>query len=179
MSCVLRQKPYWCLLLFFTSVFSSGVRAEDADLAALFQQRGVQGALVLRSLDGKTQYVYNTSRAEERFLPASTFKILNTLIALEEGAIQDEREVIEWDGTDKGWEPWNADQTLATAFPLSCVWFYQALAKRVGNEAYLEQLQRVAYGNTQTGPDVTTFWLEGDLRISAMEQIELLTRLLS
>jgi beta-lactamase class D len=132
---------------------------------------------VLESLDGNTRYLHNLERAEERFLPASTFKIPNTLIALAEGAIQDEKDVIAWDGSDKGWKAWNKDQTLETAFPLSCVWFYQELAQRVGDDAYLRHLRDIRYGNQQTGDDVTTFWLEGDLRISPLEQIEFLKRL--
>ena len=129
------------------------------------------------SLDGKTRYIHNQDRAEERFLPASTFKIPHTLIALAEGAIKDEKEIIRWDGNDKGWKEWNKDQTLETAFPLSCVWFYQELAKRVGNGQYIKHLQKIPYGNQKTGADVTTFWLEGDLRISPLEQIEFLKRL--
>jgi beta-lactamase class D/ABC-type Zn uptake system ZnuABC Zn-binding protein ZnuA len=151
--------------------------AEDPDLAKLFQDRGVKGTVVIDALDGQTRYLHNLARAEARFLPASTFKIPNTLIALAERAIKDEKEIIKWDGSDKGWKEWNKDQTLETAFPLSCVWFYQELAKRVGNEAYLKHLQKMPYGNQKTGPDVTTFWLEGDLRISPLEQIKFLKRL--
>ena len=155
---------------------SLNVSAEDTDLAKLFQERDVVGTIVISSLDGKTTYIHNLPRAEERFLPASTFKIPNTLIALEEGVIADEKEIIKWDGKDKGWKEWNTDQSFETAFPLSCVWFYQELAKRVGNERYLQHLHRIHYGNEQTGKEVTTFWLEGDLRISATEQIDFLKR---
>ena len=148
--------------------------AEDHELAKLFTERKINGTLIISSLDSKTEFIYNKERAGKRFLPASTFKIPNTLIALEENAIANETEVIKWDGTDKGWRPWNKDQTLETAFPLSCVWFYQELAKRVGNAKYLSHLRKLNYGNKKTGPEVTTFWLEGDLKISAREQIEFL-----
>ncbi|MCI5139195.1 MAG: class D beta-lactamase, partial [Candidatus Electrothrix sp. AR1] len=77
----------------------------------------------------------------------------------------------------KGWSSWNRDQSLETAFPISCVWFYQELAKRVGNSKYLSHLDTLDYGNMRTGPDVTTFWLEGDLKISAREQIDFLKKL--
>jgi len=161
-------------LTFFITVTS---HADDTDLAKLFQDRGVEGTIIISAFDGKTKYIHNTLRSENRFIPASTFKIPNTLIALEEGAIKSEKEVIKWDGKDKGFDAWNKDQTLETAFPLSCVWYYQTLAQRVGNEKYLTHLKKLGYGNEKTGPDVTTFWLEGDLKISAKEQINFLKKL--
>jgi len=166
------------LLILMLSAFLFGsMEKEDETLAQLFTKRNIKGTIVISSLDGKIEYVYNRERAKQRFIPASTFKIPNTLIALEEGAISDEREVIKWDGVDKGFPVWNKDQTLQSAFPISCVWFYQELAKRVGNNKYLDQLKILNYGNKKTGPNVTTFWLDGDLKISALEQIRFLKKL--
>jgi beta-lactamase class D len=155
---------------------SASVSAKEAEFEKLFQERDLQGTIVVAALDNSSQYIYNDARAEQRFLPASTFKILNTLIALDEGVIHDENEVIPWDGQDKGWAAWNTDHTLETAFPVSCVWCYQELAKRVGHDAYVKQLHAIGYGNEKTGPDVTTFWLQGDLKISPLEQIAILRR---
>jgi beta-lactamase class D len=170
------------LFVFFVALavafFVAGdSHADDLDLAKLFKDRGVEGTIIISSLDGKINYVHNSDRSETRFIPASTFKIPNTLIALEEGAIKNEKEVIKWDGKDKGFDTWNKDQTLQTAFSVSCVWFYQELARRVGNEKYLTHLKKLGYGNEKTGPDVTTFWLDGGLKISAREQITLLKKL--
>lgn len=164
-------------ILVITFATSINVQAKDKDIAGLFENNHITGTLIISSLDGKTEYVYNRQRAVQPMLPASTFKILNTLIALEENAITHEKEIIPWDGTDKGWSKWNQDQTLESAFPLSCVWFYQELAKRVKNNSYLEHMQNIHYGNRKTGRDLTTFWLDGDLRISAIEQIDFLKRL--
>ncbi len=146
-------------------------------MSKIFTEREVKGTIIISALDSKTEFVYDKERAGKRFLPASTFKIPNTLIALEENAIDNEMEIIKWDGKDKGWSPWNKDQTLETAFPLSCVWFYQELAKRVGNMKYLYHLDKLNYGNKKTGPEVTTFWLDGELKISAREQIDFLKKL--
>ncbi|MCP4112308.1 MAG: class D beta-lactamase [Desulfobacteraceae bacterium] len=165
------------LILSLISMTIGTANAEDSDLAALFSERNVKGTIIISSSDGKTEYLHNKARAEKRFLPASTFKIPNTLIALEEGAVPNEKEIIRWDGKDRGWPLWNKDQSLETAFPISCVWFYQELAKRVGNAKYLSHLDKLNYGNKMTGPEVTTFWLNGDLKISAIEQIEFLKRL--
>ncbi len=165
------------LILIFIFLSAGIVNAEDSGLEKLFSERNLEGTIVISSLDGMTEYLYNKNRSEKRFLPASTFKIPNTLIALDEGAIANEKEIIKWDGEDKGWDLWNKDQSLETAFPISCVWCYQELAKRVGNSEYLSHLDKMHYGNKMTGADVTTFWLEGDLKISAREQIDFLKKL--
>jgi beta-lactamase class D len=153
--------------------------AEDFELAELFQERGVEGTIVISSFDGKNEYIHNINRAKQELSPASTFKIPNTLIVLEEGAISNGKEIIKWDGKDKGWSAWNQDQSLETAFPLSCVWFYQELAGRVGNEKYLSHLKKINYGNQKTGSEVKSFWLDGDLKISAFDQIRFLKKLYS
>lgn len=166
------------ILIVVCLFFSIGtVNAEDSGLGKLFSDRGVEGTIIISSLDGETEYLFNKERSEEGFLPASTFKIANTLISLDEGIIGSEKEVIKWDGKDRGWDQWNKDQSLETAFPISCVWFYQELAKRVGNSKYLSHLVKLNYGNMLTGPNLATFWLDGDLKISAREQINLLKKL--
>jgi beta-lactamase class D len=148
--------------------------AEDAELAKLFARHGVVGTLVLAPLEGsRAALVHNAARARQRFVPASTFKVPNSLIALEEGAI-DERQLMRWDGKDRGRPEWNRDHTLASAFRVSCVWCYQLLARRVGLDRYRKHLARLRYGNAAPGADVQLFWLDGSLRVSALEQIELL-----
>jgi beta-lactamase class D len=174
---MIRAKVKTISILIFMSFSVGIVNAEETGLAKLFHELNVKGTIIISSLDGKTEYFYNKARSEKRFLPASTFKIPNTLIALEEKAIVNEKEIIKWDRKDKGWSSWNKDQSLETALPISCVWFYQELAKRVGNSKYLSHLNELNYGNKMTGSDVTTFWLEGDLRISAREQINFLKKL--
>lgn len=152
----------------------------DETISELYKSYGIEGAIIIESLDGRTQYIHNKQRAERPYIPASTFKVPNTLIALEEGVIKDDKEIIKWDGKDKGMEPWNKDQTLATAFAVSCVWCYQEFAKKIGNETYLKYLSAMAYGNEKMGGDLTTFWLgAGDLLISVEEQVDFLRKLVN
>lgn len=165
------------IIIVCVAFAATGTAYADPGLAKLFSNRNVNGTIIISSLDGKAQYLFNEKRSKKRLLPASTFKIPNTLIALDEGVIADEKEVIGWDGKDRGWSEWNKDQSLETAFPVSCVWFYQELARRVGNDRYLSHFKRLGYGNGRTGPEVTTFWLNGDLKISAEEQIAFLKKL--
>lgn len=164
-----------CCMLLLLGLGASCAWAEDAQLAKLFTSRKLNGTLVLVNRDGSQRYLYNEARAAQPFLPASTFKIPNTLIALDEGVITPQ-EVLRWDGRDTGVPAWNHDQTLASAFKTSCVWFYQELAKRIGESWYQTWLQRINYGNAEPEPCLTTFWLEGDLRISALQQVAFLKK---
>lgn len=166
------------LLLGMTLTFgiSHVALCADADIAKIFSERNVQGTFVLSAMNGSVNWVHNDSRADTLFRPASTFKILNTLIALDSGVI-DEKEIIRWDGKDRGVEAWNRDHTLETAFRASCVWFYQELARRIGTDRYKKILAQVRYGTADPGPSLKTFWLEGDLKISARSQVDFLKRL--
>ena len=169
------MKKLASLIVFWGLIMSSALAwAEDKQLAEIFQELKVNGTIVISSLDGTRTYIHNDARARERLRPASTFKIANTLIALEEGAVADGREILKWNGKKWPVSAWNKDQSIEIAFPVSCVWFYQELAKRVGLERYRSYLQKMNYGNAQADPDVTTFWLDGNLAISALEQVDFL-----
>lgn len=144
-----------------------------------FDEYGVEGAFVLFDLNATTYMRYNPERCAEGFLPASTFKLLNALIALETGVIADENTVIPWDGTVYSIESWNQDQTLTTAMADSVVWAYQEMADRIGPERMQEYVDAVGYGNADITRNPLSFWLDGDLRISADQQIDFLRRLYS
>ena len=151
--------------------------ADDAALAEVFARAGVEGTTVISSLSGEQTFIYNESRAQQRFSPASTFKIPNTLISLEEQAISGKDAVFKWDGRIHEIPAWNHDQTLESAFKISCVWCYQQLASQVGAEPYRTYLQALDYGELSEPFSETTFWLDGALTISAMEQVAFLKKL--
>jgi beta-lactamase class D len=155
-----------------TAVPASEVRPE---LEKDFQ--GFKGAFVLYDLKGNRYVRYNPERCAERFIPASTFKIMNSLIGLETGVIPDADYVIQWDGTPYDIPAWNQDHTLQTAIQNSVVWYYQELARRVGEKRMQQYVDAADYGNRDISGKIDTFWLEGGLRISAEEQVEFLKRL--
>ncbi len=155
-------------------------KQEDSGIdavAEVFRADGVVGTLVVASSDGKVLHAYNDDRSRQRFSPASTFKILNTLIALDAAVVTSKDSPFKWDGTDRGRPAWNKDQTLESAFKVSCVWCYQEIARSVGLNRYAVALVDTDYGNEQVGDNVDEFWLNGDLRISALEQVEFLNKL--
>ena len=147
-------------------------------MAALFRQAGLVGTFVL--LDERSGQLRGTNltRAEERFSPASTFKIANALIGLSLGAVASVDEVIPYSGDPEPlMREWLQPMGLRGAMRVSNVPIYQALARRIGRERMAEAIQRLGYGNEQIGSEVTTFWLRGPLAISAVEQTRFLSRL--
>jgi beta-lactamase class D len=144
-----------------------------------FSQRQITGCFILYNLEKDNAVVYNPDRIHTPFLPASTYKIPNSLIALETGAISGADEIIKWDGVERQIPGWNQDQNLQTAMKYSVVWFYQELARRIGSQRMQEYVTKMHYGNMKAGPVIDTFWLEGDIRISPMEQVEFLKKLIN
>jgi beta-lactamase class D len=163
--------------LVFALLVSTLACAEDAMIARLFANDGVEGTMVVASLRGKQRIVHNDARAAQRFSPASTFKIFNSLIGLEEKAVSGTDEIFKWDGAQRTYPAWNRDQTLETAFKTSCVWCYQEIARRVGVAPYRRDISLAHYGELPHDFDLTNFWLDGALRISALEQIAFLEKL--
>ena len=170
------------LLLSVACLLAANAGSQEAEqeidaVADIFLSEGIVATLVVASLDGSTVHTYNDGRSLQRFSPASTFKIPNTLIALNAQLVMSKNSQFVWDGTDKGLDRWNKDQTLESAFKVSCVWCYQEIARKVGAEQYAEALAMLDYGNQSVGNEIDAFWLNGDLRISAIEQIEFLRKI--
>jgi beta-lactamase class D len=148
-----------------------------ADFEKYFQQAGVKGSFILYNLKKNQYLVYNTERVNSAVLPASTFKIFNSLVALETGVIKDENQVIKWDGVKREIEEWNQDQTMRSAIKYSAVWFYQELARRIGEKRMQYYINLANYGNRNISGGIDKFWLEGGLRISPKQQIDFLVKL--
>lgn len=163
-------------IIFLISVFSIQAVAEDKEIEKLFTQQGVNGTMVIASLHTGQIFIYNDSRANQRFSTASTFKILNTLIALEEKVISGKDELLKWDGHIYEFPDWNHDQTLESAFKVSCVWCFQEFARQIGAEKYRSYLHKLDYGRVNEPFEETTFWLDGSLQISAIEQVTFLKK---
>lgn len=124
-------------------------------------------------------YEHNPERNITPFLPASTFKIPNSLIALETRVIESDVSVLTWDGIIRSSPAWNRDLNIRLAFQDSAVWFYQVLARRIGYEQMQEWIADIGYGNQNIGSaaEIDAFWLTGDLRIIPQEQFQFLQRL--
>jgi beta-lactamase class D len=162
-------------VIFILFLLLNFLFANDLEIERIFKKYDIEGTFVLSSLKN-INFIYNEKRVKQRFIPASTFKIPHTLIALEEKVV-DTNTIIKWDGKKRFYEPWNKNQTLQSAIKYSCVWCFQTFAQKIDNNTYLKYLEKIDYGNKKTGKDKTTFWLDGDLKISAFEQINFLKKL--
>ena len=165
--------------IFFISLASCSVNRAKVDdsLKKYFDDNKVDGCFtMLNNSDGKVT-VYNLNLDTTRLLPASTFKIVNSLIGLETGVITDEKMVIKWDGIKRSNEDWNKDMNMEQAFKLSCVPYYQEVARRIGKDTMKLWLDSLSYGNKNMGDKIDSFWLDNHLKISADEQLGLVKRL--
>jgi beta-lactamase class D len=142
-----------------------------------FDAKRVPGTFVLFEPQRDRYSVVDEKRARKGFLPHSTFKIANALIGLETGALNDELEVFRWDGKPKPVALWERDHDLASGMAFSVVWMFQEIARRIGRARMREWLERLEYGNRDASGGIDLFWLQGGLRISAMQQVQFLQRL--
>lgn len=152
--------------------------SEHPEWAATFKAAGIDSAcFILRDHSHELVNVYNRNRCLQRFTPASTFKILNSLVALETSVARDGSLVIPWDGVIRGNTDWNHDMDMREAFRVSNVAYYQEIARRVGRPSMQHYLDTVKYGNMRIGDSLDQFWLNNTLQISADEQLGFVKKL--
>jgi beta-lactamase class D len=114
-----------------------------------------------------------------RVTPASTFKIPHALAALDAGVLSGPDARMLYDGAPARFETWRRDHTLASAMRYSVVWYFQRVARLLGDERERQYLARLEYGNQDSSSGLESFWLGGSLLISPDEQERFLVRLYS
>jgi beta-lactamase class D len=148
------------------------------DLARHFTDENTVGTFVGYKVDDYLIISSDKNRSGEPMLPASTFKIPNSLIALETGVVEDpDKDVFKWDGVNRPIEAWNRDHTLRTAIAASAVPVYQEIARRIGPERMQKYVDLLEYGNRNIGGGIDQFWLTGALRIDPVQQVDFVDRL--
>ena len=170
----------WLLLWLLVTAFpaQAGDWQESPEVAALFAGAGVVGTFVLYDVAAVRYVGHDRSRAQTRFIPASTFKIPHSLIGLAVGAVSNVDEIVPYTGPVQPFiETWGRDMGLRDAIALSNVPIYKELARRIGLERMGDHVRRLEYGNMAIGDQVDRFWLKGPLKISAVEQALFLGKL--
>lgn len=160
---------------------------EEVDWSGYFE--GLHGAAVVYRPSENRYQIYGGEQAQTRRSPCSTFKIISSAIALENGILIPENSVRPWSGEIFWNEEWNRDIGFQDAFRSSCVWFFREIVDEIGTELMQKELNRLAYGNCDisdwegrqnTNNDnraLTGFWIESSLLISPKEQVEVLERI--
>jgi beta-lactamase class D len=173
------KKLFVCLLAVVA--FMSACKRENIltqnQWGTIFKKYGIQsGCFELADNNHDQIFIYNLERASQRYSPASTFKIMNSLVALETNVALDENLSIAWDGVARRPE-WDKDLNMREAFKVSSVPYYQELARKIGAVDMQKWLDSVKYGNKRIGPKIDEFWLNDTLQITADEQVGFVKKL--
>lgn len=149
-----------------------GKTTENLELSTDFH--GFDGSFVLYDSQTGLWKIYRPELAVQRFSPASTFKIYSALHGLEKGIISPESSSMKWDGTPCAFPRWEQDQTLDSAMKDSVNWYFQNIDQLLGRTEISSFLKKINYGNKQISKDLKLYWADDSLKISAVEQVELL-----
>lgn len=170
---------YICIALFIFGFQAQAIEFKNSkEIERIFISEKAKGTFVLYDVEKNTFIGYNKARSEKLYSPASTFKIMNSLIGLETGAVKSVDDIFyKYDGSKVFLESWKKDASLRYAISVSQVPAYKELARRIGLEEMQENIIRLNYGNKNIGKKVDTFWLEGPLKITTIQQTEILAQL--
>lgn len=138
---------------------------------------GHNGSFVLYDTDADSWQIYNKDYATMRISPSSTYKIYIALFGLESGIITPEQSTIPWDGKMRELTAWNSNQTLESAMHDSVSWYFDAINQQLGISTIKDYVHRIGYGNQSVKGDESSYWLNSSLKISPIEQVELLKKL--
>lgn len=176
----MRKRVFYILSIFL--ILSLQLLAlnftENKKIKEIFEKNKLEGTFVLYDSENNSFTGYNKKRAEVQFYPASTFKIYSSLIALNTGAVKNVDDIFyKYNGEKVFLKSWAQDSNLRCAIKVSQVPAYQLLARKIGVKKMQEEINKLNFGNKKIGKEVDQFWLRGPLKISAIEQCELLTKL--
>ncbi len=146
----------------------------NIDLSNYFGE--YKGSFVLYDLKNDTWKIHDMERAALRVAPNSTYKIYSALFGLEENIISPEDSFMKWNGAQYPFEAWNTDQTLNSAMSSSVNWYFHSIDEQLGASSVQKYLHEIGYGNEDLGSDFSSYWMESSLKISPIEQVELLTK---
>ena len=171
------------LPVLFSSCAPNNVK-KDNSLKKYFDENKTKGCFAMRDNGTGKFTIYNLGRyRDSSYLPASTFKIVNSLIGLQIGKITNDSMVIKWDGIKRWNDDWNKDLNMYEAFRVSAVNYYQEVARRIGKDTMQFWLDSLKYGAKTAKEKVTiktavdSFWLDNSLKITPDQQLGLIEKL--
>lgn len=146
--------------------------------AARFADYGHDGTFLLQRDGARPETLHGAAWATKPLSPASTFKVMLSLIAVETGALRGADEIVKWDGKPYPSRPeWQKDMALREAMQTSSENYFGTLATRIGHERLAEWVKRVGYGNGRVGTNPPRIWHDGVLTVTAQQQLAFIDRL--
>ncbi|MCA5004984.1 class D beta-lactamase [Sphingobacterium bovistauri] len=171
------------ILLFFVACdFQGNTPTRNLDLKDkiddIFSKQDLKGTILVYDAKQKVYYSNDFGLAEKGYLPASTFKIANSIIAFESDVLKDENTVMKWDGQKRALPSWEKDMNVREAFQASCLPCYQEVAKNIGAKRMKTYLNKLHYNNMEVSEStISDFWIKGNSHITPFEQIDFMQRL--
>ena len=148
-----------------------------SEFQTLIDSADVKGSILIYDLKDDKYYSNNFNWAKKGNLPASTYKITNSIIALETGVVQSDSTLIKWNREERRLKIWEQDMIFKDAFHYSCVPCYQEVARKIGVNRMNKYLDKFDYGKMKVdSTNIDLFWLEGESQINQYQQIEFLKR---
>jgi beta-lactamase class D len=148
-----------------------------ADFRQILDSANVVGSILVFDPQANTAYSNDFIRCNIGYLPASTFKIPNSIIALETGVVENDSTLFKWNGEKRRLPAWEHDLIFRDAFQVSCVPCYQEIAWKIGVKRMKEYLAKLNYGNMIVdSSNIDVFWLEGESSITMNQQLDFLMR---
>ena len=148
------------------------------DFWQILDSANVVGSVLVYDPQTNTVYSNDFQRCDKGYLPASTFKIPNSIIALETGVVENDSNIFKWDGEKRRLAAWEQDLIFRDAFQVSCVPCYQEIARKIGVQRMKQWLDTLRYGNMVVdSATIDLFWLEGESTITMNQQLDFLQRL--
>ena len=161
------------------------LESNDIDLSNNFND--INGCTVMFSPQDNQYSFYNKEMCTQRVSPYSTFKVISTLIGLQNGIINNETSVMNYNGTQYPVDDWNNNLSLQKAFQSSCIWYFRQIIDTAGKDEVQKELNNLSYGNcdisewngnnTNSIKELNGFWLDSSLKISSLEQVQVLSRI--
>lgn len=175
------MKKWFAVVLGFQCLLGRSQAHKLEELQSIIDSAHVKGALLIYDENQNSLYCNDYLDCQIGYLPASTFKICNTMIGLETGAIKSKDSLFYWDGNKRMFSIWERDMNLREAFQSSCVPCFQEVARKIGPQEMKEWLLKLKYGNDIeiNAENIDQFWLKGEFKISVEEQIVFLKSLLN
>jgi len=188
------MKPLYILLTFFilascqneksaskktTEPTTQKIKSKEitnSSFQTIIDEAKLNGVILIFDPQKNEFHSNDFKRADKGYLPASTFKVPNSMILMETGVVN-ENTLFKWDGEKRYFKMWERDFIFKEAFQKSCLPCYQEVTPSVGVKRMKDFLKKFDYGKMEVdSASMNKFWIDGNSKISARQQVNFLQK---